>query len=75
VFKFYQRLKQEVTVDSILSSWTKTIKDLEEHAEAKIVEAAKHSTLVEFYKEAETIASAEVGKAKEVIQKLKALFH
>ena len=65
----------EVTVDSILSSWTKTIKDLEAHAEAKLVEAAEHNALVDFYKEAEDFAQKEVQKARDVIAKLKDIFN
>lgn len=67
--------KAEVSVDTILSSWTKTITDLETLSEAKLAEAAEHNALVEFYKEAEAIASAEVEKAKNVVNKLKEFFN
>jgi hypothetical protein len=62
------------TVDSILSKWTKTIQDLEDHAEAKIDEALKHNALVTFYSEATDLATKEAAKARDVIGKLKSLF-
>lgn len=72
MFKWFNNV--EVTVDSILSSWTKTIKDLEAHAEAKIKEEVEHNVLIDFYKEAASFANAEANKARNVITKLKALF-
>ncbi|SHH47985.1 hypothetical protein [Bradyrhizobium erythrophlei] len=64
----------EATVETILSGWTKTIKDLEAHAEAKAAEAIENNALVTFYEEATNLAKAEVAKAKDVAAKIKALF-
>lgn len=66
---------QEQTVETILSGWTKMIKDLEEHTQAKIAEEIAHNALIDFYKEAASFANAEANKARDVITKLKALFN
>jgi hypothetical protein len=67
--------KAEQTVETILSGWSKTIKDLEEHTHAKIAEEIAHNALIDFYKEAASFANAEANKARDVITKLKALFN
>lgn len=67
--------KQEQTVETILSGWLKTITDLEAHAEAKVIEAAKHNALVTFYQNAEALAKAELKKADDVVTKIKALLN
>lgn len=66
--------KEADSVEAILSSWTKTITNLEDLAEKKLAEAAEHNALVLFYEEASDRASEEVEKAKDVIRKLREFF-
>lgn len=66
--------RAEASVDSILAGWTKTIKQLEDLAEAKVAEEIKHVAASEFYKDAAATANEELNKARAVAAKIKALF-
>lgn len=65
----------ETSVETILAGWTKTIKDLEDHAEAKLAEVVKNNFFVTVYEKAAAEAEAEVQKARDIAAKIKALFN
>lgn len=74
MFNFITKYFAKATVDAILSTFTKTIKDLEAHAEAKLQETVDHVQKSTEYQALAQLATAEQLKAQKAIVKLKALF-
>lgn len=62
------------TVDSILSQFTKTVKELETHVERKGNEIAVYEQAAEAAMQMRDSASTEVKKAKAAITKLNNIF-
>jgi hypothetical protein len=66
---FYKR-----SVASITASLSSMVKDLEDHAETKMAEVAKHADAAKTYQDLAQAASDEVAKAKAASLKIAALF-
>jgi uncharacterized protein with PhoU and TrkA domain len=66
---FYSR-----TVASITASLSSMVKDLEAHAEAKLLEAEQHNNAINEIQTLYELASSEVTKAKAAATKIAALF-
>lgn len=62
------------TIENIVSSYAKTISDLETHAEEHLKQAVQKAETIAKLAEDKVVHNSEVQKAEAMVAKLKALF-